>query len=162
MVTKVGSKAGKEDGFTLLEILMAMIILAVGGVSVISLFAAAVSLQYDSVMDQRKAMILGDIVSEAQFALDRHTPDPEGKKLLPPAVEEKEAPYYSRDFSYSVTFKSAGSFPPGEGAVAEITLYYRGRPLEPIQRILQRTVFTEKDLTESVSYERDRKADAEE
>ncbi|MCU0726493.1 MAG: prepilin-type N-terminal cleavage/methylation domain-containing protein [Planctomycetes bacterium] len=45
-----------ERGFTLLEILLAMIILAVGGVSIISLFAAAVSLQYDSAMNQRRAL----------------------------------------------------------------------------------------------------------
>jgi prepilin-type N-terminal cleavage/methylation domain-containing protein len=160
MVAQVKKKAGGEDGFTLLEILMAMIILAVGGVSVISLFAAAVKLQYDSVMDQRKAMILGDVVAEAQFALDRYKPDAEGKKLLPAEIKEKEAPYYSRDFTYGVEFKTAGSFPPGEGAIAVITLSYRGRPLEPISRILQRTVFAEKDLKESVSFEADRRADA--
>lgn len=160
MVAQVKKKAGGEDGFTLLEILLAMIILAVGGVSVISLFAAAVKLQYNSVMDQRKAMILGDVVAEAQFALDRYEPDAEGKKLLPAEIRDREAPYYSRDFTYGVKFLPAGSFPPSEGAIAEITLSYRGRPQEPVRRILQRTVFAKKDLKESVSFEADRRADA--
>ena len=60
-----------EEGFTLLEILMAMIILAIGGVGVLSLFAAAVGLQYESVIDQRKALILADVVADAQQVVEK-------------------------------------------------------------------------------------------
>ena len=72
-----GENGQGERGFTLMEILLAMTILVLGGVSVISLFAAAVSLQYDSVVNERKAMILSDIVSEAQQVLNDHKPTKE-------------------------------------------------------------------------------------
>jgi hypothetical protein len=48
-------------------------------------------------------------------------------------------------------------FPAGEGAVAEITLFYRGNALDPVRRILQRTVFSQQEIEKSVSYERERR-----
>jgi prepilin-type N-terminal cleavage/methylation domain-containing protein len=148
---------GSEDGFTLLEILMAMIILAVGGVGVLSLFAAAVGLQYESVIDQRKAMILSDVVADAQQIINRHAPVKE--QMLPAEVEKQATTQYPRDFEYSMKFSGAGMFPPGEGAVAEITLYYRGATLDTVRRILQRTVFSKQEIEKSISYEADKKAD---
>ncbi len=44
----------------------------------------------------------------------------------------------------------------------DLVLYFRGRELDPEQptrRILQRTVFTAKELETSLSYERERRAD---
>ncbi len=146
-----------EGGFTLLEILMAMIILAVGGVGVLSLFAAAVGLQYESVLDQRKALILSDVVADAQQVVNAHAPV-EGQ-MLPPDIEQTPTAQFSRDFEYSVTFSGSGMFPAGEGAVAEITLFYRGNALEPMRRILQRTVFSKSEIEKSVSYARDKLAD---
>jgi prepilin-type N-terminal cleavage/methylation domain-containing protein len=146
-----------EEGFTLLEILMAMIILAIGGVGVLSLFAAAVGLQYDSVIDQRKALILADVVADAQQVVNAHAPVED--QLLPPDIQQTPTEQFARDFDYSVKFSGSGMFPAGEGAVAEITLYYRGNPLEPVRRILQRTVFSKPDIEKSVSYARDKKAD---
>jgi len=148
-----------EDGFTLLEILMAMIILAVGGVGVLSLFAAAVGLQYDAVIDQRKALIMSDVAADAQQVMNAHTPVKD--QMLPPDIDRTATAQFARDFEYSVEFRGAGLFPPGEGAVAEITLFYRGNALEPVRRIFQRTVFSQSEIEKSVSYERDKKADAE-
>jgi prepilin-type N-terminal cleavage/methylation domain-containing protein len=158
MTARTTKPTGGEDGFTLLEILMAMIILAVGGVGVLSLFAAAVGLQYDSVIDQRKALILSDISSDAQQVMNAHAPVKE--QMLPPDIEKVPAEQYARDFEYSVKFSGAGMFPPGEGAVAEITLFYRGNPLEPVRRIFQRTVFSQQEIEKSISYQQDKQRDA--
>ena len=70
MTATIGTKRGGEEGFTLLEILMAMIVLAVGGVSVLSLFASAVSLQYKSVVADREAKILPEVVARADSQRD--------------------------------------------------------------------------------------------
>ena len=77
----IQAKRKGEEGFTLLEILMAMIVLAVGGVSVLSLFAAAVSLQYKSVVSDREAKLLPEIVASAQQHLNRHIPSAEEKVM---------------------------------------------------------------------------------
>ena len=126
---------GRESGFTLMEILLAMTILVLGGVSVMSLFAAAVSLQYESVVSERKAMILPDIISEAQQVLNSHRPTAE--KPNPPTIERKESERYPNDFEYSVQFSKSRYIPPGEGAVAVIQLYYRDQELQSIDRIFE-------------------------
>jgi prepilin-type N-terminal cleavage/methylation domain-containing protein len=148
-----------ERGFTLLEILLAMIILAVGGVSIISLFAAGVSLQYDSAVNQRRALILADMMAEAQKTLDGWSPTT--AKPLPPDVVKGPAPQFARDFEVAMTFREAGICPPGEGAIATISLFFRGRELTPARRILQRTVFTESELETCTSYEEDKKNESE-
>lgn len=152
------TRAPGDGGFTLLEILIAMTILALGGVLVISLFAAAVAMQYDSVVDRQKADILNEVVVETQQVLNAY--EPEEGKPVPPPIEKRPAPQYSRDFEYAVTFDQAPHAPSGEGAIARITLYYRGNPLEPIEQVLQRTVFTKAAREKLLSYERDKKADA--
>ncbi len=146
-----------ERGFTLLEILLAMIILVVGGTSVISLFAAAVSLQYDATLNQRKALILADLVAEAQMTYDAFPGTPE--KPLPPDIARRPAPQFPRDFDVAVSFKEAGAFPPAEGAVANIILFFKGRELPPVERILQRSVFTAKDLETSLSHALEKRLD---
>jgi type II secretory pathway pseudopilin PulG len=152
-------RRGDERGFTLLEILIAMTILMMGGVLVISLFAAAVAMQYESEVDKQKAEILNEIVAETQAAFNAY--DPEPNQPVPPPIERKPAPGESGDFEYSVVFATAPHVPEGEGATATITLYYKENPLEPVTRILQRTVFTKKAREELLSYERDQQADRE-
>ncbi|MEN8151232.1 MAG: type II secretion system protein [Planctomycetota bacterium] len=155
----VGAANGRrERGFTLLEILLAMTILVLGGVSVISLFAAAVTLQFDSVVNERKAMILSDIVSEAQQVLNDHRPTKE--EANPPDIERKESSLYPNEFEYKVEFRKSGYIPPGEGAIAHITMFYRDQALEPVNRILMKTIFAAKEIEKSISLERDRAADA--
>ena len=148
-----------ERGFTLLEILLALIILAVAGVSVISIFAAAVALQYDAVVYERQSRIIPDVVAEAQLAIDAHVPTVEQR--LPANIERKPVSQYPRDFAFEVSFTA----PPGvsslEGAKASITIYYRDRPLEPLVRFIQRTTFAQTELEKSVSYQKDRSAEEE-
>ena len=148
----------RDGGFTLLEILIAMTILMMGGVLIISLFAAAVAMQYDSVVDRQKAEILNEVVAETQVVFNAYDPKPDAP--VPPPIEKKDAPQHGRDFQYEVKFETAPHVPAGEGATATITLYYNDNALDPIVRILQRTVFTQKAREELLSYERDKQADA--
>jgi prepilin-type N-terminal cleavage/methylation domain-containing protein len=147
-----------QSGFTLIEILIAMTILVVGGVGIISLFAAAVALQYDSVVNEQEAAVISDVVAEAQQVLNRHMPTAD--QPLPPPLERKPSANY-RDFEYEVSFERREFILPGEGAVARIRLYYRGAELDTEDRVLQKTVFSPKEIKESISEEMDRKADEE-
>jgi prepilin-type N-terminal cleavage/methylation domain-containing protein len=149
----------KEEGFTLLEILLAMMILAVGGVGILSLFAAAVGHQYRAVVKERQAAILTSVVSEMQQRVNEHTPTPE--RPLPADIALRPVEGHERDFQVEVKFSAPGAFPPGEGAIANITLYYRGGRPYTVMRVLQRTVFAKSELKSLVSYDRDKKADAE-
>lgn len=150
----------KEQGFTLLEILLAMMILAVGGVGILSLFATAVGHQYRAVIKERQASILTTVVADMQQRVNQHTPTQE--RPVPNDVAKKPVPGYERDFQVEVKFSAPGNFPPGEGAIAYITLYYRGREVDTVMRVLQRTVFSKSELKECISKARDKKADEQE
>ena len=147
-----------ERGFTLLEILIAMIILAVGGVSILSLFAAAVKLQYSSVVDQRKAVVLAEVTAEAQDILNRHKPTEDHPVPPDPDLTSWAEENCPRDFTVSLTYSEPASFPSGEGAAANITLFYRDRPVHEARHILLRTVFSDKEIEESVSYKQEQAA----
>lgn len=145
-----------EQGFTLLEILIAMIVLAVGGVSILSLFTRAVQLQYRSVIEERKASVLAEAVPKAQELLNQHLPTAEQPvpTVDPLKLDKWSREHCPRDFGVQISFSSPGAdFPVGEGAVAEITVLYRDDPQgKPIRHILQRTVIPVKAVEESVSY----------
>jgi prepilin-type N-terminal cleavage/methylation domain-containing protein len=155
----VDHRPARERGFTLLEILLALVILAVAGVSVISMFAAAVALQYDAAVNERLSRILPDVVNEAQLAIDAHNPTEEQR--LPPNIERRPTAQYPRDFEYEISFSAPPDVSSAEGARALIVIYYRGRAREPIEHIIQRTTFAQVELQKSVSYEKDRTTEAE-
>ena len=150
--------AKSEQGFTLLEILLAMIVLSVGGIGILSLFAAAVTSQYNSVVNERKADILTAMVNEAQEELNRHNPTAD--EPVPKNRAREKSPVHGRDFEIALRWTAATQFPAGEGAVAEIDIFYRGQPVDTVRRILQRRVFSRHELEESVSYKQDQAADA--
>ncbi len=159
MTASEPAPATRESGFTLLEVLIAMIVLAVGGVSILSLFAAAVAVQYDSVVGMRQADVVAEAAAEAQRALDGHAATPDAP--LPPDIKRKPSPAAPADFEVEISFHALAGFPEGEGAKAVIRVFHRGVERDPVVRILQRTAFSTRELEESVSLERDRRADAE-
>ena len=78
------SARDREGGFTLIETLVAMTILAVGGVSVIALFAAAVQLMYQREMNEKVLLAQGPATIEAQARVDRPVIDPRTKREIGP------------------------------------------------------------------------------
>ena len=67
-----------ERGFTLLEIMIALAILAVGVVCVLSTFAAAIALHLRRESDVRTARVLEEARVEAQEAWDAYKPPKSG------------------------------------------------------------------------------------
>ncbi len=159
-----GRPSRAQAGFTLLEIMVALAILAVGAVCVLSTFAAALMLHSERQEKVRMKLAMDEARYEVQARWDSFRPTK--AQPLPPAV--KDAPC-SRDpaVTYSVAFESVEGAPVGldgarRGAVAVVTIV-RDRRTDRAKesRIpLSRTGYTREDLKESITYEEERKAEA--
>jgi len=152
----------REDrGFTLLEIMIALAILAVGAVCVLSTFAAAIALHLRRESDVRTARVLEEARVEAQDVWDNHRPAKAG--ALPQPLKNIS---YNRDpnFSYSVTFEPVDGQPVGVdgrvGAVAAVVRIARdgeaGRGREA-RIFLARSGIRPEDLKGSFTHETEMK-----
>ena len=147
-----------EGGFTLLEVLVALTILAVGGVSIIALFAAAVQLQYKSAIEDQVGLLLPEIEAEAQDIVDRF--DYSADQTGPEDIEWKDARDRS-GYRYQVRFVPASEdlALPGEGWWIDVDVEPPGpgRAIEfPRMWFLKRQVFSAEDLERSVTWEAER------
>ncbi len=90
----------RNRGFSLIEILIALAILAVGLVSVFSLFAAATSTHRRGVDHTTTSLLALAALAEAKEALqgDRSPADLEGKSL----------PGFPEGYTYDITFEPIG------------------------------------------------------
>jgi len=155
----------RARGFTLLEIMVAMAILAVGAVCVLSVFAAALML-HDERMDKvRTKLVLDEARTEAQAAWEIFRPS-RGHALPPPL---KDLPY-SRDdkITYSVEFLPVAGEPEGldggrRGATAVITVLRNGdRDRRRTQEVpLLRSGLSAEERRTSLTWDQERKADEE-
>ena len=121
--------ARREGGFTLLEIMIALAILAVGAICVLSTFAAAIALHMRREDDVRLARVIDEARSEAQITWN--TWNSTKDHPLPPAVEGQ---VFSRDpaVSYSISFELIEGQPRGldgsaNGAAARVVVVREGR-----------------------------------
>jgi prepilin-type N-terminal cleavage/methylation domain-containing protein len=157
-------RAGRQGGFTLLEIMIALAILAVGAVCVLSTFAAALALHMRRESDVRMARVMEESRTEAQAAWDAWSPTKASP--LPPDLKEQ---VYSRDtaLTYSVTFVPVSGQPAGPAGVtvgvkAVVKVLREGEPPERAKSrefFLIRSGFSEAERKTSVSYEEEKKAD---
>ena len=159
----IESRPRSERGFTLLEIMIALAILAVGAVCVLSTFAAAIALHLRRESDVRTARVLEEARVEAQDVWDNYRPAKGGS--LPAPLKDIS---YNRDpnFSYSVTFEPVDGQPVGVdgrvGAVAAVVRITRdgeaGRGRGREARIfLARSGIRPEDLKGSFTYEYEKK-----
>lgn len=151
-----------QSGFTLLEIMIALAILAVGAVCVLSTFAAAIALHMRREDDVRMSRVMEEARTEAQLAWNSWESS-KGKPLPPPVRDQT----YSRDpaVSYSITFELIEGQPVGldgsaNGAAALVEVRREGRETPRNVRIfLSRSELRPADFRKSWTYDYEKKAD---
>ncbi len=148
----------RERGFTLLEIMVALAILAVGAICVMSTFAAALALQLRRDAAVRTARVLEEATAEAQAEFDAFTPTKE--RLLPAPIPER--PWSRNDaIGWSVTFAPAPGFDARVAVKARVIVVEhgsRGNKKEREQVVfLDRTGFPKDELATSLSFQQEKK-----
>jgi len=154
----------REGGFTLLEIMIALAILAVGAVCVLSTFAAALALHMRRESDVRMARVMEESRTEAQTAWDAWSPTKAAP--IPPDLKDVA---FSRDasLSYSITFVPVSGQPAGPegvtaGAKAIVRVLREGDPPEKSRKMeffLIRSGFSAAEKKTSVSYDQEKALD---
>jgi hypothetical protein len=147
-----------RGGFTLLEILVALTVLAVGGVSVIAVFAAAVKLQYKSIVEEQVSLLLEPLHQIAQDRVDGFVYTEE--KPVPDAIERTEV-VESPGYEYEMTFEAADKrlALPGEGYWVKVLIHPPGggKPVSPPRLwFIKRHVYTKEELEHSVTYDEEK------
>ena len=147
-----------DAGFTLLEIVVAMTILAIGGVSIVALFAAAVQLQYKASIEDNVSLLLEPMHQIAQDRVDEYNYDPENP--APEPIELTDVPSQP-GYRYEMTFQPADPrlALPGEGYWVKLLIHPPGggRPVGPPRLwFIKRQIYTREELMRSVTYEEER------
>ncbi len=112
----------RSSGFSLLEILIAILIFVIGSASIWSLFALAIDTHAQAVDEQMVALLAESLIAELQ---DVHIQ--KGKILLPISQAEKEA---FPDYRYDIQFDDL----PNNAVFITLTIFYsrRGQILEEV------------------------------
>jgi len=152
-----------ERGFTLLEIMIALAVLAVGAVCVLSTFAAAIALHLRREADVRTARVMEEASHQAQLTWNQFQPTK--TRPIPEPMKDRS---YSRDDSvlYTVEFEPVPGLPeakPGSAGGVKATVVIREEGSRGAPRVetlfLSRTGFDPADLAGSVTLEEEKKAD---
>lgn len=100
----------KEAGFTLMEILMAMMVFILGSVSILALFVSSISNHKDALDNESVALLVESIISDLTLIKGKplHSINNQQKKNFP-------------DFMYDVHFRSLGY----ESVFVEIKIKYK-------------------------------------
>lgn len=131
----------RQFGFTLLEVMIAMGILAVGAASILGIFVAAIQWQANRVEDNRITQIYNYARQHAEIAFNRFDPRSvkEGERPLPPAIKAdlrpEARPHESPDpliqdaaekfpgYQYEIDFAENEFSVEGSSVVAQIRIY---------------------------------------
>jgi prepilin-type N-terminal cleavage/methylation domain-containing protein len=151
-------------GFTLLEIMIALAIFAVGAICVLSTFAAALALHMKREADVRTARVMDEARNEAQNAWDAWKPAKD--RPLPPPIKDAA---YGRDptVGYSIAFQTVAGQPLGPdglpgGIAAIVTVSRDGDPpgrTKVMKFFLLRSGFRASERKESMTYEQEKDAE---
>ncbi len=162
--TAPGTKAQK--GFTLLEIMIALAIFAVGSICVLSTFAAALALHMRREADVRTARVMEEARIEAQASWDSFSPTK--ARPYPPPVKDVN---YARDvtITYSISFEGVSGQPVGTdglpgGVSAVVKVTKDGDPpgREKVMRFfILRSGFRAEERKTSLTYELEKDAEKE-
>ncbi|MEM8884845.1 MAG: type II secretion system protein [Planctomycetota bacterium] len=131
----------RKSGFTLLEVMIAMSILALGATSILSIFVAAVKFQSDRVENNRITELRNFARHHAQVAFSNFDPSsvkdgetPLPKKIVADLTDEgdaeanadaliREAVERFRGYKYEIDFEEDKFSVSGSSAVAHIRIY---------------------------------------
>ncbi len=131
---------GATRGFTLIEVLIAMSILAVGSASILSIFVWAIAFQSKRVEDNRLAGLYNHALAHARAGFNAFDPGavPKGQPLVPPRIvadlRDLQAARASPDkmirdaaekytgFQYIITFEDNDLAVPGSSVVVDIEI----------------------------------------
>jgi prepilin-type N-terminal cleavage/methylation domain-containing protein len=131
----------RQAGFTLIEVMIAMSILAVGAASILGIFVAAVQWHSQRVEDNRITQIYNFARQHAEIAFNRHDPTQvkEGERSLPPNIKAdltpegrpeqnpdrlvREAGEKFPGFKYEIVFQENEFSVEGSSVVASIKIY---------------------------------------
>ena len=146
----------KHAGFTLLEVMIAMSILALGATSILSIFVAAISFHTERVEGNRITELRNWARQHAQIVFNNFNPnDPEivkkGQKPIPPKIvvdlTDLDAATTSTDplvreaaekfpgFKYEVLFEEDQFSVAGSSVVAHIRIYRMSGQLDDTQLV---------------------------
>src|SRR5262245_16410307 len=114
-------------GFTLIEVLIALTLLLVGGVSVLSVFTLAVVHRVEREFEAKVDLLRPEVRTLAQEAVDRSGPGKPAAPIgsLPDANGTGPAPLSAAGFGVVITFSQSPNGDPS--LVAHAQIYYRGK-----------------------------------
>jgi prepilin-type N-terminal cleavage/methylation domain-containing protein len=151
----------RERGFTLLEIMIALALFAVGAVCVLSTFAAAIALHLKREGDVRAARVLEEARAMAQDDWDAWQPT---KRSPFPPVRKGQPSTRDPSVTFSITYgplqgQPAGidGLPAGASASVVITAGGDSKRVREFQTFLVRSGPRAAELKESMSFEKEKR-----
>lgn len=166
----------RSAGFTLLEVLMATVLLAAGSVSIIMVLTAAAANATRRAEVKRIAEVFEEARRHAQSEVDgfrpsdtRKVPGPvkqaapkkgaKGAKDAEAGTEDTDeipSARYAR-FGYVVTYSPVNPLTPAAGYDATISIHYDGRPIHTDSVVVAPDSIPESEFQTSLTYEQERK-----
>jgi hypothetical protein len=119
----------RSRGFSLVEVMMALGLLLVGGVSIMSVFTVAVVHRVERELEANVDALRSEVLTAAQDAVDRAAPGkpPQAVGSVPGPGGGGPAALSIAGYGVVVTFTQSPNGDPSQVAHAQI--YFRGRPV---------------------------------
>lgn len=165
-------RKARTGGFTLLEVLLATSILAVGTTSVLVVFATAAGMASQRQVNLRREQVVDEARHQAQAMVDAFRPGArpaaapapkKGDKAPPPAaeapakVEGRKSERYD-GFNYDLTFEPRDRGVPEKGYDVTIVVHYGGGELSTTaSTTLMQTLIPPEEFESSVTWDEERK-----
>lgn len=172
MITSM--RPGRSEGFTLLEVLLATAIMAVGTTSVLVVIATAAGMASQRQVNVRREQVMDEARHDAQaivdtFRVPKNTPaatpvkkgaaksaEPAASPTIPGKVEGKRSTRFD-GFTYDLAFEPRDRMVPEKGYDVSIVVHYGGGELSATSTTtLIATTIPEEEFAGSLTYEEEK------